>query len=170
MAEIVLTDTGFETVDTTDIEAEYYEQIKPKKLSPFDFVNAINFGNDNLFGFDSLGERQDKSDSEYPKFLINRAESYFPDTIMFANVANQYLNNIPNYSHFDFYRLAVSKKRRFSKWAKPIQSEDIDLICQHFNYSISKALEVLNLLTEQQMEEIRQIYNHGGKETKAKAK
>lgn len=161
MSEIHLTDLGFEQVE---VQPEEPVEQKTKKINPFDFVNAINYTNDNLFGFNSLGERENRSDSEYPKFLINRSLSYFPDTIAFANVANQYLNIVPNYSHFDFYRFAVSKKRRFSKWAKPNLSDDVDLICNHFNYSITRALEVMSILTEQQMEEIRQLYNHGGSE------
>ena len=161
MEQILLTDDGF-VQSNVEIEPEI-EENKPVKKSPFDFVNAINYTNENLFGFNELNERVDRCPNEYPKFIINRSLSYFADTIMFANVANQYLNNVPNYSHFDFYRLAVSKKRRFSKWAKPIRNDDIDLICKHFNYSISRAIEALNILTEDQLKQIRDLYDLGGK-------
>ena len=146
----------------TDDQVE--QTIKPKKLSPFDFVNAITYGKQDMFPVDeTTGKRNARTDSEYPKFLINRALSYFSDTILFANVANSTLNNVPNASHFDFYRLAVDRKRRFAKWAKPIDNEDVDLICNHYQINKQKAIEVLTILSPDDLNKLRKLYNHGGK-------
>ena len=152
-----------------DPQSEFVPE-KPTKLSPFDFVNAINYSKEDMFAVDDAGERTSHSDSTYPKFLINRAMSYFADTIMFANVANTTLSNVPNNSHFDFYRLGVAKKKRFAKWAKPISDETIDVLCQYYQINIPKAIEVAQILTESQIETIRQKMNHGGRTTKTKHK
>lgn len=150
-----------------DCQAEDEQQLK--KISPFDFVNAINYTKQDMFGVDpSTNERGYHSDSTYPKFLINRAMSYFADTIMFANVANSMLSNVPNSSHFDFYRYAVGKKKRFSKWAKPISNETIDLLCQYYQINMTKAIEVTQILTEEQIHSLQQKMNHGGRTTKTK--
>lgn len=149
-----------------DPELEFQPE-KPKKLSPFDFVNAINFSKEDMFAPDCSGERTTHSDSEYPKFIINRAMSYFPDTIMFANAANTTLSNVSNSSHFDFYRYGVGKKKRFSKWAKPINNDTIEMLCQYYQINVTKAIEVTQILNEQQIEAIRQKMSHGGR-TKTK--
>lgn len=143
------------------------QQIKTERLSPFDFVNAINYSKVDMFPIDpQTGERLKRPDSEYVKFIINRAMSYFPDTIMFANAANQSLNNVPNECHFDFYRYGVSKRKRFAKWAKPVKNDDIDLICKYYGYSIDKAVEVIDLLGSQKLAEIRAMFDHGGRRNK----
>ena len=143
--------------------SQQLDQINVDKLSPFDFVNAINYSKEDLFPPDSSSkERLKRPDSQYVKFIINRAMSYFPDTIMFANAANQSLNNVPNECHFDFYRYGVSKRKRFAKWSKPIKSDDIDLICKYYRYSVDKAVEVIDLLGSEKLEQIRAMFDHGG--------
>ena len=133
------------------------------KLSPFDFVNAINYSKQDLFEPDqATQQRTEHSDSEYPKFIINRAMSYFADTIMYANLANVHLNNVPNNAHFDFYRLSVPRKKRFSKWGKRLVDQDVELLSQYYNCSITKALEYSAILTTAQINNIKQKLDHGG--------
>ena len=49
-------------------------------MNPFDFVNSINNGK---YVMDN-----DAKEQAYTPFLVNRALSYFPDTIAAANRAN----------------------------------------------------------------------------------
>ena len=143
---------------------EIIEEVKTKKLSPFDFVNAINFTKQDLFKADSFsGIREYHSESEYARFIINKSLSYFPDTILFANLANTCLTNVPNYSHFDFLRFGITKKKRFSKWAKPIENDDLNLIMQYYQVNREKAEDVLKLLTKDQLDEIKKEIDKGGK-------
>lgn len=133
------------------------------KLSPFDFVNAINYTKTDLFDPDSnTGIRETHSDSEYVKFIINKSLSYFADTIMYANLANLHLNNVPNHCHFDFYRLSIPRKKRFSKWGKKVVSEDALLLSSYYNCSIEKAEQYTKALTKEQIDKIRQTMDHGG--------
>lgn len=152
--------TQGDNVDPLD-ESNFVQQVQ--KFSPFDFVNAINYSKQDLFEPDpSTLQRNVHSDSEYPKFIINRALSYFADTIMFANLANVHLNNVPNATHFDFYRFGVPRKKRFSKWGKKLVDQDVEMLSRYYNCSIIKAIEYSSILTAAQISKIKQKLDYGG--------
>ncbi len=79
-------------------------------MSPFDFLNSINDTKKDLF-------EDPQAEKDYNAFLVNRGLSYFPDTILFANEMN-IKRDTPKQWQFDFLRLAIPKKKRFSKWHK----------------------------------------------------
>ena len=54
-------------------------------MNPFDFVNDINFGKKDIM---TDSNNPELAESTYNPFLTNRALSYFPDTIQFANMMN----------------------------------------------------------------------------------
>jgi hypothetical protein len=126
-------------------------------MSFFDFLNAINETKKDLIKEDSHTEK------DYVSFMVNRGLSYFPDTIMFANEMNTHAN-IPKNWQFDFYRIGVVKKKRFSKWHKRDQNSDqIALIMREYGYSAQKAAQALELLTEKQIKELQEKYKTGGR-------
>lgn len=92
--------------------------------------------------------------SGYVPFLVNRAYSYFPETILYANEMNMY-SDIPKEAQFAFYINSLSKAKRFSKWYKPKNNEDIEAICKYYNMSVFKAKEALNILTKEQIKLIK---------------
>lgn len=123
----------------------------------FDFLNAINDTKKDLLTEDP------QTESSYVPFMVNRGLSYFPDTIMFANEMNRHAG-VPKRWQFDFYRIGVAKKKRFSKWHKKDQStEEIKLVMQEYNYSASKAAAALELLKPEQVKELQEKYSVGGK-------
>lgn len=125
-------------------------------MSPFEFVNEINFGKKDLF-------EDPQADKDYIPFIVNRALSYFPDTVLYANEMNKN-THISKEMQFDFLRESISKRKRFSKWLKkPIAPDDLTLISNYYKYSGRKALEVLSLLSSEQIECIRQEMHKGGK-------
>ena len=124
--------------------------------TPFDFVNEINYGKKDLF-------EDGQSEKDYVPFIVNKALSYFADTVLYANEVNQH-NQLPKQWQFDFLRLSIGKKRRFSKWIKKAdRSSDLALISQYYKYSMRKAAEVLDLLTADQIEAIKRDLDKGGK-------
>lgn len=126
-------------------------------MSFFDYLNAINMTKKDLMKEDPLSEK------DYVSFMINRGLSYFPDTIMYANEMNKY-NSIPKDWQFAFYLNSVPQKKRFSKWHKKDQnSDDLNLIMNVYDYSAQRAAEALELLTEAQMQSLRDSYSKGGK-------
>lgn len=124
--------------------------------TPFDFVNEITYGKNDLF-------EDGQSEKDYVPFIVNRALSYFADTALYANEMNQH-NQLPKQWQFDFLRLSIGKKRRFSKWVKKGNvSADLAPISQYYKYSMRKAAEALELLTADQIEAIKQELDKGGR-------
>lgn len=128
-----------------------------EKVSPFDFVNAINKSKENLF------ETRNYTESDYNKFIVNRAMSQYSDTIFIANEANKILNNIPNKSHFSFYRFIVPSKKRYSKWGKSDISKKVETIMQFYDYSLQRALEVESIFSEDDVKNMKEIMDTGGR-------
>ena len=124
--------------------------------TPFDFLNAINFTKEDMF-------QDPQSNKDYKSFLVNRGLSYFPDTVMYANEMNRY-PDLSNQQQFSFLLYSISKKKRFSKWApKESVSEDLENVCAFYGYSKRVAKSVLNILTEDDLNYIREKQNKGGK-------
>jgi len=126
-------------------------------MTPFDFLNSINDTKVNLIDKDP----QNKKD--YSAFMVNRGMSYFPDTILYANEMNVN-RDIPVEWQYDFFLAAIPKRKRFSKWAKKDKTPDtIKLIMKEYNYSEAKALDVINILTDEQLKAIVNKYSTGGR-------
>tara|TARA_R110002095_G_scaffold67909_4_gene57813 strand:+ start:1530 stop:1910 length:381 start_codon:yes stop_codon:yes gene_type:complete len=124
-------------------------------MNPFDYLNAINSTKKNIM-VDEVTEKA------YSPFLINRGLSYFSDTILFANEMN--LNHhIDSRLQYDFFINIIKKKKRFSKWAKPINIENLELIKEYYGYSNEKAKSVLPLLNDDQIIELKTRIYKGGK-------
>lgn len=124
-------------------------------MTPFDFVNAITFDKRELFD-------DPQAEKDYVPFIINKALSYFPDTILYANEMNR-SNQIPKRWQFDFLKNAIPKRKRFSKWAKkPEAPEDLAAVQEFYKYSSEKALEVMSILSKEQLEFIKQQMGKGG--------
>lgn len=124
-------------------------------MSPFDFVNAITYNKQDLF-------QDPQAEKDYVPFIVNRALSYFPDTVLYANAVNT--TNIPKQWQFDFLRLSVSKRKRFSKWSKKDSvSDDVRAVQEYYKYSVEKALEVMSILSKDEIEKIKQLMVKGGK-------
>lgn len=125
-------------------------------MNAFDFVNSINFDKKDLF-------EDPQAEKDYVPFLVNRALSYFHDTVFYANEMNR-LNHIDKRMQFDFLRQSVSKRKRFSKWAKKSTvTDDLAAVQQYYKYSADKALEVMSILSEEQLKHIKQQMDKGGR-------
>jgi hypothetical protein len=124
-------------------------------MNPFEYVNAINSTKKDIM-VDDLAEKA------YAPFMVNRSLSYFPDTIFAANEMNRY-HQIDNRLQFDFLINIIRKRKRFSKWDKKKIDGDIELIKEYYGYNEQKALQVLPLLSPEQIEIIRKKVNKGGR-------
>tara|TARA_B100001093_G_scaffold230801_1_gene221356 strand:+ start:9585 stop:9968 length:384 start_codon:yes stop_codon:yes gene_type:complete len=123
--------------------------------NPFEYLNSINTTKKDIM-VDDIAEKS------YVPFMVNRGLSYFPDTILYANEMN--LNHhIDHRLQFDFFINIIKKKKRFSKWAKAIDIENLQLIKEYYGYSNEKAKSVLSLLNNEQIEELKIRIYKGGK-------
>lgn len=121
------------------------------KLTPFDFINAIN-----------NKTKTDLDTNQYNPFIVNRGLSYFKDTVLYANEMNG-RSHLDKDMQYSFLLNTISKARRFSKWAKqePI-STDLDLVMVYYKVNRIRALEILNILNSEQLNTIKEKSYVGG--------
>ena len=120
-------------------------------MKPFDFINDINFGKKNLM---RKTENDELSEKAYIPYITNRSLSYFTDTLLYANEMNKY-SHLDNKLQYEFLLNSIRPKKRFAKWHKPEQDDDIELVSEFYNYSLPKARIVLSILSDKQLSAIR---------------
>lgn len=124
-------------------------------MNPFEFQNQITYGKKNIM-VDDITER------EYNSFMINRGLSYFPDTVLAANEMNIH-HQLDNKLQFDFLINIIRKRKRFSKWNKKNNNSDVEVIKEYYGYNEEKALQVLPLLTSEQLTVLHTKVVKGGR-------
>jgi hypothetical protein len=125
-------------------------------MNPFEYLNAINTTKKDIM-VDDIAE------ANYNSFMVNRGLSYFPDTVLFANEMN-INHHIDHRLQFDFFINIIKKKKRFSKWLKPNEVSDLDIVKEYYGYSNEKAKSVLSLFTDEQLTELKKRISKGGKQ------
>ena len=133
----------------TDTEAQYFEKVK--KLNPFtDIIASINKKSGNLF------DDTPDIENQYLPFIINKAYSFGADTILYANEMNL-MTHLPNKLQYDFYYYGLEKSpRRRNPWVKEGDTTDIDTIKEYHRCSFKKAKEYLNILTADQIADMKE--------------
>ena len=121
-----------------------------------DFLTSINKSKKPLMDEDEFAEK------EYPVFPVNRTLSYFADTVLYANEMNQ-RHWVEPKLQFDYLRTAIRPKSRFSRWHKTSIEDDVQVIQRIYGYSAQRAMEVVDLLTPDMMDELRQKLWMGGR-------
>jgi hypothetical protein len=130
-------------------------------MNPYDFVNAINSKqkNDLMTGSDN----DQLAEASYVPYVVNKALSYFPDTVMYANAMNQY-NHLDNKLQFHYLLNTVRPGKRFSKWTKRNDSDELQLVMEYYSFSMEKAKQVLPILSIEQLTLIKNNLTHGVEE------
>ena len=124
-------------------------------MSPFDYENAI-LQNKKQMIVDDLTEK------DYIPFLVNRSLSYHSDCIMYANEMNR-RHFLDKKLQNDFLINTVrSRKRPFAKWVKSEKSENIECVKLAYGLSDSKAIEALRLLSDEQIQLLKEKTDTGG--------
>jgi len=124
-------------------------------MNPFDYLKAINETKKDIM-VDDIAEK------EYNPFIINRGLSFFRDTILYANEMNRY-HHLDHRLQFDFFINIIKRKKRWSKWIKPQEVANLELIKEYYGYSNEKAKSALSLMSHEQIEELKQRIYKGGK-------
>lgn len=121
-----------------------------------DWLNSINVTKKNLMYEDPSIEK------EYPPYIINRCLSGHIDTIMFVNELNMY-SFLPKKLQYDFLINTVRVKKRFSPWIRKEKIKDIDAVKSYYGYSNEKAEQSLKILSDEQLNFIKQKLDTGGR-------
>ena len=124
-------------------------------MNPFEFKKSINDTKKDIIV-------DDVSEKGYNPFIINRNFSFFNDTVLYANEMNRY-HHLDHRLQFDFFINIIKKKKRWSKWVKPQDINNLELIKQHYGYSNDKAKSVLQLFNNEQIEELKRKGLKGGR-------
>jgi hypothetical protein len=130
------------------------EEYKTPSISPFDFVNSIQSDKKDLI-VDEWSERQ------YNPFIINKSLSFGTDTVIQANEMNS-RPHLDKKLQFDFLRNIIPAKKRYNKWLKKEKLEAIEIVKQYYGYNTVKAQEVVSILSQKQIDSIKQKLKKGG--------
>ena len=126
-----------------------------------DYLKAINESKENL-----LDTPDPTWEKKYPPFVINRCLSMFYDTVMHSNEMNGY-HFLPKRMQFDYFINSIRKKRRFGgRWLSKTKLKNLDVVKKYYGYSNIKAKEVLNILTDDQIERLKLNLIQGGRKFK----
>jgi hypothetical protein len=135
-------------------EVQMSEEYKTPSISPFDFVNSIQSDKKDLI-VDEWSERQ------YNPFIINKSLSFGTDTVIQANEMNS-RPHLDKKLQFDFLRNIIPAKKRYNKWLKKEKLEAIEIVKQYYGYNTVKAQEVVSILSQKQIDSIKQKLKKGG--------
>lgn len=122
-------------------------------MSPFDFINSIQAEKKYILS--------DDTEKDYNQFVINRGLSFGADTIIYGNEMNS-RPHLPIKMQYDFLFHGIPKRKRYNKWIKSEKMDNIDIIVEYYECSDVRAKEILGLLTDDQLEQIRKRLFKGG--------
>ena len=123
-----------------------------------DYLKAINESKEPLLDTEDV-----MWEKKYPTFIINRCLSMFYDTIMHSNEMNG-LHFLPKRMQFHYFINSIRKKKRFGgKWLSQAKLKNLEYVKEYYGYSNEKAKDALNILTEEQVELIKNTLSKGGR-------
>ena len=118
-----------------------------------DWLNSINQNKKNILEEDPT--------AKYPSYIINRCMSGHLDTVMFANEMNL-SPQLDSDMQYSFYLNSLRKRKRFSPWLRKDKVQDLECVKQYYGYSNEKASQALKILTNEQINFIKQRLDVGG--------
>ena len=124
--------------------------------SLIDFIKAINESKE-VMKNDPFAEK------DYIPFLVNRGLSFFQDTILQVNEMNRN-HFLDNKLQFDFLINNIRSRKRWSKWLKPDKIDNLELVKTYFGFGNEKAKEALEVLSNEDIEDIKSKLAKGGVE------
>jgi hypothetical protein len=130
------------------------EVYKQPAITPFEFINSINFTKEDLIV-------DDWSEKQYVSYIVNKGLSFGSDTVIPANEMNS-RPHLDKKLQFQFLINTIRPKKRYNKWVKPEKIETIDIIKTYYGYSNEKARQALSILTSDQIDYLKQKLEKGG--------
>ena len=119
-------------------------------MNAFDYVKSIN----EKKSVDHL--------RDYVPYLTNTALSYSMDTIMLANEMNLY-PSLPPDPQYDFLYGSVRRAKRYGMWHKHVDPPHVEAVMEYYGYSKQKAIQALQVLTQDNIRDILKELDTGGR-------
>ena len=125
-----------------------------------EYLNSINYQKNNLMDTDDVAWEK-----KYPAYIVNKCLAPFGDTIMLVNEMNirHHLNNKLQYN---FLLNSLRTRKRFAPWMKSSKSKNLEYVKEYYGYSNEKAKSALDMLSNEQINYIKEKLNRGGKNGK----
>lgn len=124
----------------------------------FDYIKMLSYTK-------KLPEFDEEFEKTYAPFMVNRFFSLFRDSsVVVANLLNRNYG-MTKQNHFLFLHGMIRKGNRIhkGKWPKRPKDADIELVMDEFEYSYKRAVEVMCLITDEQLTKMREARDTGGK-------
>jgi hypothetical protein len=118
----------------------------------FDYVNSIT---NNKVSYARVMEDVEGFESNYDPFIINRALSYFIDTIMQSNDMNMY-HQLDSDVQYAYLLNSIRKRKRFSKWSTRCDDSKTEVIADYYGYSKREAKLFVDLIDDAAISEMKQ--------------
>jgi hypothetical protein len=99
--------------------------------------------------------------NQFPAFIVNRMLSGNVDTALFASELNERFT-MDKDMQYKFLLYAIPKRKRFSNYIKRSNLENLELVKSYYGYNTEKALDALRILSNDQIEYIKEQLNTGG--------
>lgn len=125
---------------------------KLKKISPFEWANSI-YLNDYFMTEDT--------EKNYEPFMVNKILGMGSDTVLQANEMNQRFG-LDKRLQYDYLINKVRAKKRYNAWIKPEAVDAVEDVQTYYGYSKHKALQVMPLLSDADIDNIRKRIRKGG--------
>jgi hypothetical protein len=100
-------------------------------------------------------------EKQYLPFIVNKGLSYTMDTVIYANEMN-IRPHTDKKLQFDYLINTIRRNKRFPKWMKPEEDENIKVIVEYYGYNVQRAKEVLPLHSMKELSLIKEKLNTGG--------
>ena len=124
----------------------------------FEYIDAVSSSKKDLM---RGSENDELVERGYSSFMTNRALSYHPDAVFYANEMNQ-RSHLDNLFQFDYFINSLRKRKRFAKWSKPEASHDLEAIMEYFAYGRVKAESAMLALSAKDIAVIHERLEKGG--------
>ena len=116
-----------------------------------DYMNAINHEKEDL-----MADEDVFWEKKYPAYIVNKALSAFPDTLLYVNEMNR-LHHLDKRLQFQFFLNSIRPKIRSSK------IKNLEYVKEYYGYNNEKARQALDILDDEKIEHIKRIIDRGGK-------
>ena len=121
-------------------------------MNPFDVVSSVSHTKKRVI--------DETNEGEYNAFMVNRALSYYPDTIMHAQDMNVN-HHLPGLLQYDYLLSSLRPRKRFSKWFKRERDEEVEAVMREYSYSRQRAVEAVALMSKKQLAHIVESQTSG---------
>lgn len=130
-----------------------------------EYLNAINQTKVNVIRENEMPEAAEKA---YPRWPLQKILAHHPDCILAINEMN--CRGLPSYGvsnrqHFEYLLHDLTARKRFAPYIKPEKNETIELIKNINRFSDKKAREVVDLLSDRDLQLYQESMQEGGSTT-----